>query len=310
MWGTRAQGVTLVGFVVGVTLAASIAMAEPQNPFAGECNRTATDEDIEGAKGAHKAARQFYERGEYARAIQYWRDVFNLDCKAVGTLLNIANAYEKLGDRQNAIFALEAYIQRSPDSPDVPKIKTRVENLKSLQQSQAATASASAPPPPPTTSSSAPPPPPPPAVKPFGLAPWITVGVGGAALVAGAILTPVGLGKIDSVTGEGKCIEVADNGDPSAGTGADATPSPGSGQWLCATKDDQDTAVAGKTLAVAGKYLLIGGGAALAGGLVWELLFNKPVAASATTPSEKTGHVRVTPSVGPGMSGVLVHGSF
>ncbi len=318
MWGTRAQGVSLVGFVVGVTLATGMAMADgPQNPFAGDCNRTATDEDVEGAKGAHKAARQFYERGEYARAIQYWRDVFNLDCNAVGTLLNIANAYEKLGDRQNAIFALEAYLKRAPDAPDASKIQTRVKNLKDLQASQATTASASstatiAP----TSSSIRPDLPPPPPVKPYGVAPWITVGVGGAALVAGAILLPIGIMNVDGAQGEGKCVEVINTKPPEGLSEAVLykdylSPKKDTGKWWCGTNQAaHDQAALGQSQVLIGKIALGVGGAAVAGGLVWELLFNKPVAQS-TTPAEKTtGHVRITPAVGPGMSGVLVHGSF
>ncbi|MDI3285558.1 tetratricopeptide repeat protein [Polyangium sp. 15x6] len=316
MWGTRAQGVSLVGLVVGVTLATGMAMADgPQNPFAGKCNRTATEEDVEGAKGAHKAARQFYERGEYARAIQYWRDVFNLDCNAVGTLLNIANAYEKLGDRQNAIFALEAYLERAPDAPDAAKIQTRVKNLKDLQQSQAPTASASATTPPPPASSARPELPPPPPVKPFGIAPWITVGVGGAALIAGAILLPVGLGNVSgSHGGDGGCYEVLNNNPPQDVLDSQSPAlytqylkaQTGTGKWWCPTKDKYDQAVLGQTQTLIGKIALGVGGAAVAGGLVWELLFNKPVPQD----EQKASRVHVTPTVGPGMSGVLVHGSF
>jgi len=318
MWGTRAQGVSLVGLVVGVTLATGMAMADgPQNPFAGKCNRTATEEDVEGAKGAHKAARQFYERGEYARAIQYWRDVFNLDCNAVGTLLNIANAYEKLGDRQNAIFALEAYLERSPDAPDAAKIQTRVKNLKDLQVSQAPTASATVTAAPTSTATIRPELPPPPPVKPYGIAPWITVGVGGAALVAGAILTTVGTLSVNGVKNDGSCYEVKNNQPPS--------PLPpgqydqylgkqeGSGKWWCGDNADAyDTATRGQSQALIGKIALGVGGAAVAGGLVWELLFNKPVSQDGAKPDDKpqTGRVRVTPTVGPGMSGVFVHGSF
>ncbi|WP_281333472.1 tetratricopeptide repeat protein [Polyangium sp. 6x1] len=314
MWGTRAQGVSLVGLVVGVTLATGMAMADgPQNPFAGKCNRTATEEDVEGAKGAHKAARQFYERGEYARAIQYWRDVFNLDCNAVGTLLNIANAYEKLGDRQNAIFALEAYLERAPDAPDAAKIQTRVKNLKDLQQSQAPTASASATAStPPTSSSARPEIPPPPPVKPFGVAPWITVGVGGAALIAGAILLPIGLGNVSGVqkgandiNGDKGCFRVKNNATASYPLTQEQLATSG-GQWFCYDKASYDQAVLGQTQTLVGKIALGVGGAAVAGGLVWELLFNKPVPQD----EQKSGRVHVTPSVGPGMSGVLVHGSF
>ncbi|UQA55715.1 tetratricopeptide repeat protein [Polyangium aurulentum] len=302
MWGTRAKGVTLIGLMVGVSLAAGIALADEPNPFAVECNRTATEEDLQGAKGAHQAARQFYERGEYARAIQYWKDVYNLDCNALGTLLNIANAYEKLGDRKNAILALEAYLKRDPEAGDAQKIQTRIENLRSLLSSQpTATPTASVGPVPTSTPTAVPTAPPPPE-KPFGIAPWVTVGVGGAALIAGAILWPVGQSTFDgteapdqaSAMGSGKCYVVT------AGQSA----------YHCYSPKYADQATLGQNQSLTGKILLGVGAAAVAGGLVWEFLANKPVTPSTEPEAAKNTKIRVTPSVGPGLNGVVVQGSF
>lgn len=315
MSGSRAQGVALVG-LVGLSLGAGMALAQgPQNPFAGDCNRTATQEDVELAKGAHQTARQFYERAEYAKAIQYWRDVFNLDCNAVGTLLNIANAYEKLGDRQNAIFALEAYIKRNPEAADAQKIKVKIENLKGLLQGQPGpSASASAAPPPPPSgsaaaSSSAPIPPPP--VKPYGVAPWVTVGVGGAAVVAGGILLPLGLTTIkglqitDGSSGEG-CRPVTPG---TNGTGTLSNEP--TGEWVCTSKELADQANSAKSQVLIGKIALGVGGAALAGGLVWEFLFNKPVQKAAPASDDKAaGKIHFSPVLGPGVSGATITGSF
>jgi hypothetical protein len=319
MWGTRAQGVALVG-LIGLSLAAGMALAEgPQNPFAGECNRTATPEDVELAKQAHQAARQFFERGEYARAVQYWRDVWNLDCNAVGTLLNIANAYERLADLQNAIFALEAYAQRKPGADDIEKIKRRIENLKSrLASMPKATASATGPVPTSTASvvTTVTPPTPPP-VKPYGVAPWITVGVGGAAIIAGAILLPLGITNVSDsqrqpptntkdLTGtrEG-CYEVVENNP------IKATSDPGSGKWGCFDSVSYGMATRGQTQALVGKIALGVGGAAVAGGIVWELLFNKPVPADAAKPdANTTGRIHFAPAFGGGLTGAFLHGSF
>src|SRR5687767_8574327 len=66
-----------------------------------ECTREPTPQDIEGAKGAHKAAAQWFEKADYDRAIQYWRDAYSLDCTKHALLLNIASAYEKKGDKQS-----------------------------------------------------------------------------------------------------------------------------------------------------------------------------------------------------------------
>lgn len=303
MWGTRAQGMTLAGLAVGATLVAGIALAqEPQNPFAIECNRTATPEEVEGARGAHQAAKQFYDRAEYARSIQYWRDVFKFDCNAIGTLINLANAYEKLNDRTNAIFALETYIARlkqADPTTDVSKFEAKVQNLKQLQQAQidaAAAAAASAAPPP---SASTPPPPPsattpPIMVKPYGAGPGVMIGVGAAVLVAGAIMIPVGLGKVSDA--QDLCNEKK----------------PGSGNWTCPSTTLVDDADTGKNLVVLGKFASVLGGAAIVAGLSWEFVQNKPRPAEPTITSRDSGsiRIRISPAISPGMSGALIHGTF
>jgi hypothetical protein len=292
MWGTRAQGATLAGLVTSASLMAGLALAQnPQNPFAGECNRTATQEEVDGARGAHQAAKQFYERAEYARAIQYWRDVFNFDCNAIGTLINIANAYERLGDRQNAIFALEAYIKRVPEGTDVSKIEARVQNLKELQ-AQAASSASAAPSATAATSSTTPPPPtsattPPIMVKPHGVAPFVTVGIGAAAVVVGAIMIPIGKGNVDDA-------------------GCSASGKPGVG-W-CNDQAAVDLATSGNTTIRAGSVVLGIGAAAVVGGLAWEFLANAPAPQKSDKPA--TGRVRFSPTFGPGMNGAVVHGTF
>jgi hypothetical protein len=297
MWGTRAQGMTLAGLAIGGTLIASIALAqEPQNPFAGECNRTATPEEVEGARGAHQAARQFYDRAEYERAIQYWRDVFKFDCNAIGTLINLANAYEKLGDRQNAIFALETYIKRSLQADptvNVSKYEAKVENLKQLQKAQtdaAASAAASAAPPTSATTPPPPPPPPPPPMgKPYGLAPNIPIFGGGAMLIGGLIVHAVGTGKVSAV--QDRCDEVV----------TDTV-------WSCKEQTDVDEARTGQTMALTGKIVAGVGLTTMVGGFIWQFAFNKPVPMEADKPA--TGRIRISPTFGPSGSGAMIHGTF
>lgn len=300
MWGTRAQGVTLVGLAAAASLVGGLALAQaPQNPFAGECNREATPEEVEGARGAHQAAKQFYERAEYARAIQYWRDVFRFDCNAIGTLLNIANAYERLGDRENAIFALETYVKRVPEGTDTTKIVTRIQNLKELQSQAAAAASASASAAAPPPSATTPPPPPsattpPVMVKPYGVGPGVTVGIGAAAIVAGGILIPVGKLRVDEVTGI--CKEKA--GQPA---GSDPV-------YLCDNQALIDKAESGQSMVIAGKVAMGIGAAAFIGGLVWEFVGNQPVPQEAGKPA--TGRVHISPTISPSQTGVMIHGTF
>ena len=275
-----------VGLVAGVLLATGWALAD--NP-AGDyplCNREPTPADLEGAKGAHKAATQFYERGDYDRAIQYWRDAYEFDCTAHGVLINIANAYEKKGDREKTVAVLDEYLARAPDAPDAANIQEKIQNLRHALKPPPPLPTASAsvrPPPPPLPTATAPPV----ATRPYGYSPWIAVGAGGVALAAGAILTPVGLSTISA----------AEN--------------------LCPTRvncaeDVADKGNRGRTQTAIGLVALGLGTAGVAGGLVWQFVFNKPVLPpDASAPvAAQAPRVVVTPAVGPGFNGVSVTGTF
>ncbi len=281
----------LVGLGAGVLLAAGLALAgEAGAPTAAypECNRTATAADLEGAKGAHKAATQFYERADYDRAIQYWKDAYQLDCTAHAVLINIANAYEKKGDRAEAIVALETYVARTPDASDAQTIQDKIQNLKnSIRPTPAPTASqsASAVPPPPPAASEIPsrrPDPPPPPQAPYGYAPWGVTGAGIVTALVGGILTTSGI--TDIADAEARCPsrrncpqEVADQGNQ------------------------------GRTHATIGGVLVGLGAAGIAGGLIWQFGFNTPHPSSGAT----SGYgLRVLPVAGPGVGGVGVSGRF
>jgi tetratricopeptide (TPR) repeat protein len=108
---------------------------EPAAPSAGApragygttpCTRTPKPADVTAAKGAHKAAARFYERGAWDDAIRCWADAYNFDCTAHDILVNIANAQEKKGDRAGALATLEAYLQHKPN----PEIAERVRKLR------------------------------------------------------------------------------------------------------------------------------------------------------------------------------------
>ena len=127
---------------------------------------------------------------------------------------------------------------------------------------------------------------------------WIAVGLGA---ISGVQKTAT---QINDETG---CFRVVDNTDVTNPLTPDKLSTSGN-QCYCYDKASHAKAAAGQQKVLIGKIALGVGAAAVAGGLVWELLFNKPV--PQTTDEKKTGRVQVTPSVGPGMSGVLVHGSF
>lgn len=272
-----------LGAGAAAALCVSAAVAAGQAPVTyPECTKKPTPQETEGAKGAHKAASQYYERAEYEKAIQYWKGAYEFDCTANDLLLNIANAYEKLGDRAATVVTLETYLQRHPN-PN-PTIATKVKNLKIAMAQAAATAA------PTVVPSAAPTASPADGGRPYGNYPWIVVGGGGALALIGAILLPVGYGNIAEAE---KLCPVHEN---------------------CTNTDAASKGNSGRTMAGVGWGLLSVGLAAAGGGLVWQLLFNKPVAAQKAPPgqpkAEKKKALWLTPMAAPGTGGVTFGGSF
>lgn len=275
-----------IGMALFLALGMARAVDDPDVLFP-MCDRTPTPADVEAARAMHTAAVELFNRGEYDRAIENWRDTYKVHCTAHAVLLNVASAYENKGDKESAIAALEAYLKRSPDAPDAESTKKRIEELKKSIPPKADTA--------PTASSSARPPPPPPTAqakfeRPFGYKPWIAVGAGGAALVAGALLVPIGLSFISEA--EDAC-----------------GPNHACKQSQADIADKGNT---GRTLVIAGDIALGVSAGALAGGLVWQFLLNKPRAVPQQNRALDTGQSMpvITPVLGSGFSGVLLRGSF
>jgi tetratricopeptide (TPR) repeat protein len=268
-----------------IALTAGLAMAGDPPVTFEQCTREPTAADVEGAKGAHKAATQFFERGDYDRAIQYWRDAYNFDCTKPAILINVANAYEKKGDRAAAVATLEAFLARAPNSPDAPTIQEKVKNLKALMQASPTPSATSTAPvgtaTPAPTGSVAPTPTPegPIGARPFGITPLVVAGVGGAVAIVGAVLLPVGLGKVSDA--EAKCPDRS-NCPPSVASAGNS----------------------GRTEANVGGVLLGVGLAAAAGGLAWQFGFNHPKKIESATA------MHVAPAVGPGLAGVSLAGAF
>lgn len=279
-----------VAFVAASALGVSVAFAveQPANPYP-ECTRKPTAADTDGAKGAHKAASQFYDRGDYDKAIRYWTDAYSFDCTAHGVLINIANAYEKKGDRAAAVTALETYMKRAGSDAT---IEEKVKNLKAMMPAPKATATTSASAAPTTAPTSKPPVQHDEGPRPYGVTPWIVAGTGAAAAIAGAVVLGVGMSNYN--TAQGLCP-----------IGVDAT---GATSHLCPAGTGSDATSQGNTGLLeerVGGVLLGVGGAAIVGGLVWQFAFNKP----AETESAAS-RLRVLPVMGPQNAGLSVSGAF
>lgn len=287
-----------VGAFVSLTIASLIGAglaraADDPNVLFPECDKT---DNIEAAKIAHRAAMQLFEREEWDRAIENWRDAYKLDCKAHGVLINAASAYEKKGDIENAVAMLEAYLRRAPTAADAPNIIQKIETLRTSLPVRTATPTASAVPsatPTVTATVSAPPPPLPPPQRPYGAIPWMVVGGGAAAVLVGAILVPVGRGAISDA--EAAC-----------------------GGRSC-TKSQASIASdgnAGRTKVIAGDVTLGVGIAAIGGGLFWQFAMNKPRLMRPTEPTSDGAPpaaakgVSVAPMAGPSVIGITASGRF
>ena len=276
-----------IGLGASIALSVSLAFATDPVSLYPECTRKPTSADLDGAKGAHKAASQFYDRGDYEKAIRYWTDAYSFDCTAHGVLINIANAYEKQGDKASAVGALETFLKRAGTDTT---IEEKVRNLRQSAAPPVPTASAT-----PTVTPSASAVPSaapkvmpsaavPPGRKPFGYKPLIAAGAGGAVAIVGGVLLGVGTSAISSATE--KC-------------------------WNRMCKEGDDASVSkgntGRIQQGIGATGLVLGLAAAGGGLAWELLFNKPRPAAA--PPGKVS-IHVLPAAGPNEGGMSLSGSF
>ncbi|HEY4012170.1 MAG TPA: tetratricopeptide repeat protein [Polyangiaceae bacterium] len=289
----------LLVLAFGATLFAVPGRADEANDYPAACDASkVTPTDRDRAHTVFISGKGFLEESNYDKAIGYFKDAYSIDCSVHGILPIIATAYERKGDKAEAVRALDEYLKRAPNAADHEVIERRIRNLKDqLSHEQPAPtvappapAPSVAPAPPPAASETiapAPPPPPPPAAPPappseggHTAGPWIVTGVGGVAALAGVILFSVGTGDVSS----------ADNQCPDRGH--------------CASQSAVDSGNRGIQLKNAGGGLIAGGLVVAAAGLIWHFL-EKPSehSAAASAPT-------LEPVAAPGYAGVTMHGAF
>ena len=293
----------LVLVLLGMAVAVP-ALAQPLSPYPAACDASKVSKvDVERAHTVFLSGKGFLDESNYDKAISYFKDAYSIDCSVHGILPIIATAYERKGDKAEAIRALGEYILRVPNTSDREGIERRIRNLREQLAQEKATATSGTTSPtattttvptattsvptsdssstataiPPTASTGAPPPPP---RGEHSVVPWVIVGVGGALVVTGGILLGVGSGKVST----------ANNACPS--------------HELC----PQSVADAGNTGRAMETVGIIGGIAGIVGvgaGLVWH--FTEAPAAPAASASRGT---YVSPVVVPGFAGMSLGGSF
>jgi len=299
---------------LGVVPMAVPALAQPGSDYPAPCDASkVTKADIDRAHTVFLSGKQYLEESNYDKAISYFKDAYSIDCSVHAMLPIIATAYERKGDKAEAVRALEEYTKRAPNAPDHDVIERRIRNLKDQLAREpppaSATASAPAPsasaaPPPsaaasaeavPTSSASAavPPPTPPPSEAPAGgesALPWVLVGVGGAAAVTGVVLYAVGSPDLSN----------ADKACPDRHCNSPSAVSQGN---------------SARDLVNVGGGLIGGGLAVAAAGLLWHFLEKTDQGAGGETQTGQTrqtsqNSAHVKPVVAPGYAGITVQAAL
>jgi hypothetical protein len=292
-----------LGFVsvLGVSMAAP-AFAQQPVEYPPPCDESKVSHgDHDRAHTVFLSGKEFLEESNYDKAISYFMDAYSIDCSVHAMLPIIATAYERKGDKTEAIHALGEYLKRAPSAPDHEIVEHRIRNLRdqlSREQPAPTTLPAPAAPPAPVVapSPSAPPatePPPTAGAPPVaaapgsdgtssgaGAAPWVVAGVGGAAAVTGVILLALGAGDVSDASKD--C--------PSHICSTDA-------EKTAASKKQSD----GYTLENAGGVIAGVGALALVGGLVWGIVDSS---------SHKSASARMIPVVSPGYGGIALVDTF
>ncbi|MCL2448616.1 MAG: hypothetical protein FWD17_06705 [Polyangiaceae bacterium] len=282
--------------VVGVVIALPALAEESPSTYPAPCDPvTVSKAEIERAHSVYLSGKQYLEESNYDKAISYFNDAYAIDCARHAILPIIATAYERKGDKGDAIRALDEYQRRAPGAPDHETIDRRIHNLKDQIAREGPPASASPPlaaPPVAVSSGQTPTAPPveptpgagaaptrPSSAAPLephhGVAPWALVGAGGAVLAAGLAILSTGFAEVANASSScplrsGCSADIVSKGNT------------------------------GRTLVTVGYGVGAGGAALLGAGLIWHFL-----EASGTAPPAAA---HAMPVITPGFAGVAMTG--
>jgi tetratricopeptide (TPR) repeat protein len=201
---------------------------------------------IAAAKKAFAAGTRAYAEGDFETALERFRRAYELT-GSPDLLYNIAAVSDRMRLDEEALEAYEGYLESRPDSADREHVASRIDVLRAAIEERrraemdaeiearraAIEAAARVKAERPLTQYVSP-----------GPGPWITIGVGSASIVSGAVL--LGLGQRDQ-----KQVENAQPGSSYSSV--------------------QEAADRGPKLTKAGVALLSVGGAAVVGGIIWQL---------------------------------------
>jgi tetratricopeptide (TPR) repeat protein len=145
-------------------------------PALASAQEEATDPE---AFALFEESRELYREGRFADAAERLERAYAID-QAPVLLYNLARARESNGDVDQAIDAYRRYLAEEPSTRDRGAIERRLETLERQRAERIAA----------EEQRNAPPPPPERRPEPSGPSawPWITLGVGGGALVAAGLI--------------------------------------------------------------------------------------------------------------------------
>jgi len=294
----RSRNQSLLACLVAVALAVP-ALAQSgsvtQYPTCPDPPPKLSQVELDAARASWRVANEAYAKGDYQKALTNLKDAFGRDCSRSELLTQIALIYELLGNRAEALHALETYLQRNPKAADAETVRDKIQKLRAMVQSTAtatttqptatatvtATVTATATAPTATATATE-------APESHGhtAGPWIVVGVGVAAAIAGGVM--LGVGQSDVSKSRDGCTVSSKDGSLDC-------PSP-------KTSDGQDRQTlnsTGTTLSNVGVIVGAVGLAAIVGGLIWH--FAEPTGAKTTA---------FMPVFAPGYGGVSLSGHF
>jgi tetratricopeptide (TPR) repeat protein len=289
----------IVAFVGTVIAVPALAQQSP-SAYPPPCDTSKVSKgDVDRAHAVFLSGKQFLEESNYDKAISYFKDAYSIDCSVHAILPIIAAAYERKGDKAEAVRALEEFLRRAPNAPDREVVERRIKNLSDqlAREQPLATGAASAPAvtasatpsvaataePLPIPSGSTTPAPtsagePPSSGGGKSAGPWVLVGVGGGGLVAGGVLLAIGSGEVSSALDKCPTRSCSKANASAISQGND-----------------------GRHLETAGVIVGALGVAAIAGGLIWHF---------AERPAPTVGGAHLSPVVGPQYAGATLGADF
>lgn len=120
---TKSLLACLIGVAIAIPAIAQQSGSVTQYPTCPDPPPKLSPAEFEAARASYKVGVEAYDNSDYKKALENIKDAFRRDCSKVALLEQLARIYESLGDRPEAIHALETYLQRSPKADDADKFR-------------------------------------------------------------------------------------------------------------------------------------------------------------------------------------------